>query len=105
MRRIAVLFLVIALFHLLPIWRVHYVPTVDGPSHLYNAQVLHELAKGTPEFARVFRADLRPFPNWLGHILLSLALGIAPPLIAEKPLLHAIGPLFLRRRWKLARAF
>jgi len=102
MRRIAVLFLVIALFHLLPIWRVHYVPTVDGPSHLYNAQVLHELAKGTPEFARVFRADLRPFPNWLGHILLSLALGIAPPLIAEKLVLSAIVLLFLGGCWKLA---
>jgi hypothetical protein len=102
MRRIAVLFLIIALFHLLPIWRVHYVPTVDGPSHLYNAQVLHELAKGTPEFARVFRADLRPFPNWLGHILLFLALCIAPPLVAEKIVLSAIVLLFLGGCWKLA---
>src|SRR5947209_5672559 len=102
MRRIAVLFVITALFHLLPIWRVHYVPTVDGPSHLYNAQVLHELAKGTPEFARVFRADLRPFPNWLGHILLFLALGIASPLIAEKLVLSAIVLLFLGGCWKLA---
>src|SRR3954464_812825 len=95
MRRITVLFVITALFHLLPIWRVHYVPTVDGPSHLYNAQVLHELAKGTPEFTRVFRADLRPFPNWLGHILLFLALRIAPPLIAEELVLPALVLLFL----------
>jgi hypothetical protein len=102
MRRIAVLFLITALFHLLPIWRVHYVPTVDGPSHLYNAQVLHELAKGTPEFARVFRADLRPFPNWLGHILLFLALAVVPALVAEKLVLSAIVLLFLAGCWKLA---
>jgi hypothetical protein len=102
MRRIAVLFLITALFHLLPIWRVHYVPTVDGPSHLYNAQVLHELAKGTPEFVRVFRADLRPFPNWLGHILLFVAVAIAPPLIAEKVVLSAIVLLFLGGCWKVA---
>jgi hypothetical protein len=102
MRRVAALFLIIALFHLLPIWRVHFVPTVDGASHLYNAQVLHELAKGTPEFARVFRADLRPFPNWLGHILLFLALAVAPPLVAEKIVLSAIVLLFLGGCWKLA---
>src|SRR5437588_9167863 len=102
MRRFAVPFVIAALFHLLPIWRVRYVPTVDGPSHLYNAQVLHELAKGTPEFARVFRSDLRPFPIWLGHILLFLALGIAPPLIAEKLVLSAIVLLFLGGCWKLA---
>ncbi|HEV7425719.1 MAG TPA: hypothetical protein VGQ46_05080 [Thermoanaerobaculia bacterium] len=102
MRRVAVLFLITALFHLLPIWRVHFVPTVDGPSHLYNAQVLHELANGTPEFTRVFRADLRPFPNWLGHVLLFLALGIAPPLIAEKLVLSTIVLVFLGGCWKLA---
>lgn len=103
-RRIAALFFIVALFHLLPIWRVHFVPTADGPSHLYNAEVLRELAKGTPEFARVFSADLRPYPNWLGHALLWLALAVAPPLVAEKIVLSAIVLLFLGGCWKLAGA-
>src|SRR5438270_5013139 len=76
------LFVAVAALHLLPIWRVHLLPTVDGPSHLYNAVVLRELAAGTPEFSRVFEVNKRLSPNWLGHAL--LAVFPAAPLIAEK---------------------
>ena len=43
-RSIAVLFAIVALMHLLPVWRVDYLPTVDGASHVYNAVVLHEMS-------------------------------------------------------------
>lgn len=96
------LFTVVALLHLLPVWRVEYLPTVDGASHVYNATVLRELSAGTPAFRRVFSADLRPYPNWLGHAFLWLALAVVPPLIAEKLLVSTIILLFLGGCWKLA---
>ena len=49
-RWLFILFAAVAALHLVPIWRVHLVPTVDGPSHVYNAAVLRELAAGSPEF-------------------------------------------------------
>jgi hypothetical protein len=101
-RWIALLFTATALLHLLPIWRVHYVPTMDGPSHLYNAVVMKELGTGSPDFARVFQIDTRPYPNWMSHALLWLALAVAPPLVAEKIVLSAIVLLFLAGCWMLA---
>ncbi len=96
------LFSIVALLHLLPVWRVEYLPTVDGASHVYNATVLRELAAGTPAFQRVYAADLRPYPNWLGHAFLGLALGLVPPVVAEKLLVSIIILLFLGGCWRLA---
>jgi hypothetical protein len=103
-RWLAALFVAASLLHLLPVWRVDHVPTQDGPSHLYNAAVLNELAAGTPQFRRVFVADLRPHPNWLTHAMLSLALRVAAPLVAEKLVFSIILLTFLGGCWTLAGA-
>lgn len=104
MRRnaLAILFAAMAALHLLPVWRAPYVPTVDGPSHLYNAVVLRELAAGTPQFARAFVVDGRPWPNWLTHLLLAGALSIAPQVVAEKLVASLIVLLFLGGCWRIA---
>lgn len=101
-RLLPALYLCVALLHLLPIWRVEYIPTQDGPSHLYNAAVLQELGRGTAGFGRVFEADLRPHPNWVTHALLWGALFVVPPLVAEKLVFSAIVLLFLGGCWRLA---
>src|SRR5437763_3480563 len=90
---ILALFVAVALMHLVPVWRVRLVPTMDGPSHLYNAVVLGELAGRAPQFARVFTAHVQP-TNWLGHAALFLAILIIPPLVAEKLLVSLIVLLF-----------
>jgi len=87
------LYVVVAAMHLLPVWRVRLIPTVDGPSHVYNAVVLRELAAGSPEFARVFAVNPRPNPNWLGHLVL-----VAFP---ERVLFSLIVVLFLAGCWRL----
>ena len=46
-RIVASLFVALALVQLVPIWSVHYLPTTDGPEHLYNSWVLHGLVTGT----------------------------------------------------------
>jgi hypothetical protein len=35
---INLLFAAVVLLRLLPVWRVDYVPAVDGASHVYNAR-------------------------------------------------------------------
>jgi hypothetical protein len=100
-RAVAILYGVVALLHLLPIWRVQYVPTVDGPSHLYNAVVL---AEWTPEMARIYFVDARPHPNWLTHLLLVAGLKVLPPVAAEKAVVSLIVLLFLAGCWSLAGA-
>jgi hypothetical protein len=102
LRELAVLYAAVAVVHLLPVWTVPIIPTVDGPSHVYNAVVLQELARGSPEFAAVFAADLRPHPNWLGHALLFVALYVAPPVVAEKLVFTVIIIVFLAGVWAFA---
>ena len=62
------LYIAVAIVTVVPIWCVQYLPTGDGPSHVYNAWILHELLRGTHgPVAEWFRIDWRPHPNWIGH--------------------------------------
>ena len=91
------LFALFVLLYLLPLWAVERVPTNDGPSHLYNAWLLRELAWGDPHPALDAAYDVRaePIPNWLGHAALALLMGVLSPAAAEKLLLSACIVLFL----------
>ena len=100
------LFIALALLQLVPIWSTHYLPTSDGPEHLYNSWVLHDLVTGraTPLIRSYFAVDWRPNPNWLGHLVMAILIAIVPPLIAEKILFSAIVLLFLAGAWIFAGA-
>ena len=79
------IFIAIVILQLVPIWSVHYLPTVDGPSHVYNAWVLHELVSGRSAFlSQTFRVNWSPQPNWIGSAVMALLMTIVPPTIAEK---------------------
>ena len=73
--------------YLLPIWLFKYVPTQDGPSHIYNAQVLKEYRNPDYNFSEHYDLNLSLFPNWLSHILLVILLTVFSPIVAEKILL------------------
>ena len=88
---------------LVPLWSVHYLPTVDGPSHLYNSSVLLRLLSG--EHGRLtdfYQIDWRPNPNWIGHAVMVALLTVLPPLVTEKVFVSAIILLFLYGAWLLA---
>jgi hypothetical protein len=55
----------------------------------------HGGPRESPLWSEYYEVHARPVPNWLGHAVLALLLGIAPPLVAEKLLLSAIVLLFL----------
>ncbi len=84
---VKILAVLIILLYLIPIWRFKYFPSGDGPSHLYNAQVLKEFNNPEFQFSRYYKLNIKPFPNWTGHLLLLAFLQFAPPLLAEKILL------------------
>src|SRR5260221_6608383 len=85
------LYLALAIVSLAPIWSAHYLPTADGPSHVYNSWVLRELVLGHRGIvADWYAVDWRPYPNWSGHVVLALLMAGFPPLVAEKLLVSRI---------------
>lgn len=100
-------FFALVVFYLVPIWLVRYVPTQDGPSHVYNAYVIRHYhdASHYPRFQQVYGLHLQEMPpNVAGHLLMATLMVCVAPLIAEKILLsiYVAGFLILGRRWILA---
>jgi hypothetical protein len=89
----AVAFWAIVLAYLLPVWVFRYVPTQDGPSHVFNAQVIKDYRDPAAGYAEVFAIRPDPLPNWTSHLLLAALLHLVPPLTAEKVLvsLYVVG--------------
>jgi hypothetical protein len=98
------LYLALAILALAPIWSAGYLPTADGPSHLYNSWVLGELVRGNHLVGEWYAIDWRPHPNWSGHAALALLMTAVPPVIAEKLLMSGIVLLFLYAMWRYAGA-
>jgi hypothetical protein len=91
-----VLFLVLLLACLVPIWAVDYLPTVDGPCHTYNAWVIrqHGNSEEMPQFGKWYVIDWHPIPNWLSHAVMALLMFLFDPRIAEKILVSGYVVLF-----------
>jgi hypothetical protein len=100
-RVIFYIFLLIA--HIGLVWWLPYLPTQDGPSHIYNLVILHDLLNGGKEWGDFFSYQLSAVPN-LGFILLAYPLlHFFPPLVVEKiflslyiVLMGVSVPFFLR---------
>lgn len=89
-----IIVVVLICFYLLPIWLFKYFPTQDGPSHIYNSQILKEYNNPEYNFREFYDLNLSPFPNWITHISLALLMFIFPPLIAEKVFLSIYIAIF-----------
>ncbi len=77
-------FLLLAL-QLVPIWAVDYLPTQDGPWHLYTGYVLKNYSD--PDLSAIrnfFVIDLKPLTNLFVPGVLYLLLDLASPEVAEK---------------------
>jgi hypothetical protein len=65
------LFLFASLYTCHQIWAFPIFHTLDGPAHLYNAQLLHSLLfQHSPELESIFQLNHILVPNWIGHGLL-----------------------------------
>lgn len=102
-RLVARLYAAVAAVAVIPIWCVRYLPTCDGPSHLYNAWILNRLIRGANgPIASAFRIDWRPHPNWIGHAVMALLMFVTSPIIAEKLFVTGLVLLFLYAMWRYA---
>lgn len=64
-----------------------FYPSMDGPAHLYNANVLAQLVSGNETLQQFYSINLIPIPNWLSHFILGLSTLVLPAHLAEKILL------------------
>jgi hypothetical protein len=81
-------FLLIALLNLIPVVAFTFFPTLDGPAHLYNSNLIaHLLSDTTSPLKPFFTFTPELLPNWTGHAVLSFFNFFLPAYWAEKILL------------------
>ena len=80
----SIYYILLLFAHIGLIWSLPYVPTQDGPSHIYNLVILHDLLNGGKEWGEFFVYQLSAIPN-LGFTFLAY------------PLLHFFSPLTVER--------
>lgn len=85
-RWLYLIFFVICLLH---IWLTRYVPSLDGPQHMYNAQVLKKLLLGNELFREYFEVNPLVVGYWSGHFFLTFFKLFFPSWLAEKLFLSA----------------
>jgi hypothetical protein len=86
-----IFFIMILLLHLFPIVVLSPFVTLDGPTHLYNANLMKSLlTENNVAVNHFFEFNGFPHPNWTGHFLLTSLLFVFPPLFTEKIFLMLI---------------
>lgn len=82
------LFIILIVVCLIPIWQFKYLPSQDGPSHINNANIIREYHyPDYPVLRRYYTLNKRFTPNLFGHLLMAGLMYIMSPLFAEKILL------------------
>ena len=106
MRALAILYAALVILQLAPVWFAHYLPTGDGPSHLYGAWLLRELALHRVDgvIASYYHVDWQPVPNWAADAFMATAMSILTPVAAEKLFFSLIIIVFLAGAWMFAGA-
>jgi hypothetical protein len=90
-----------------PFWAVPgYLPSTDGPSHVYNAWLLGQLSgpDRMPVLRQYYYLNPQLVPNSLTHVLLRELMRVLPPAAAEKALLSLYVLLSAGALWILAGA-
>src|SRR5947209_5795917 len=94
------LFLVLLVLQVVPLWAFACFPSQDGPTHLENAVILREYDRpDRPLLRKFYTLSDRFHPHWFGHLALAGLMSVLPPLLAEKVLLAGyvvVLPLGLR---------
>jgi hypothetical protein len=89
------LFGLLIVIHLIPIWAFTYLPTTDGAAHVANADVMRKIADPAHDvFAHYYYVSKAPSPNLIGHLLLAGLLYVVKLVVAEKLLVSLYIVLF-----------
>lgn len=96
------LFLLLTVWLLTPVFAHEVFFTHDGAAHLYNSQILKALITGNAGvYADFFQPNSFPEPNLTGHVLLALLLFFVKPFVAEKIVvaMYIVGFCYGFRYW------
>jgi hypothetical protein len=88
-RRLAGVGLVVLL--IAPVWIWPLVATQDGPSHLYNAEIVRESLTGDGPSTAVYEVALKPLPNWVGTLFVVGLLKVLPLSFVPRVMLSITG--------------
>lgn len=80
-------FWLLILLYLVPVWMSKFFPTLDGPAHIYNANLLYQYGLHTSFLGQFYELNSNPEPNWIGHFILTFFTPIFPVNICEKLIL------------------
>jgi hypothetical protein len=79
------LFALMIVVMLVPIWAFTYLPTTDGAAHVANAEVIRKYNDpGLSVYRQYYWVSKEPMPNLVGHLLLAGLMAVMPPTGAEK---------------------
>ncbi len=78
------LFFSLVLISIVPVLVFKHFPTLDGPAHLYNSNLLGHLITGDSFLKQYFTLNSLSTPNWLGHILILGFQRVFGAIVAEK---------------------
>jgi hypothetical protein len=89
------IFFMLVLIYLIPVWAFQYFPSQDGPAHVYNSSLILAFNDSENDILHQFlEINSNPDPTWFGHLLLAGIMLFFPPLIAEKLLISIYIILF-----------
>jgi hypothetical protein len=92
-------FSLFAIGQIIPYLFINFTPSMDGPQHLHNSQVLNQLILNNPVFHDFYQINDVLVGYWIGHFLLTVFNFIFPAYIAEKLLIafYLVGLAFAFR--------
>ncbi len=68
-----IIFYTVLILNMLPVLLFRFFPTMDGAAHLYNSNIISELAfNNSSKMAYYFVFNDTIVPNWLGHFVLAI---------------------------------
>jgi hypothetical protein len=82
-----IIFYLILAINIAYLFYTKFFPTMDGPAHLYNANLIRHLLMGNEFIKEFYQINAFPVPNWASHFLLTLFRLILPGWLSEKMLI------------------
>jgi len=79
-----IIFLTACVLNTIPVVFNTFFLSLDGPSHLYNSNLIAELIKGNAVVSNYFSFNTLHLTNWSGHLILALFNLVAPAWLAQK---------------------
>lgn len=82
-----VIFYAILVINIAFLFATRFYPSMDGPAHLYNSNLIKQLVFRNHFISEFFQINSFPVPNWTGHFIMAFFRLFLPGWLSEKLLL------------------